>query len=385
MSDINSRRTFLCYCTLGTAGVTLFNFLPILVELLTTEVGLSAAEAGLQVGSHYAMFTIIALASFIWFPRINWHMTIRMSFLCALFLFILAALWTNPVTILIMMLGMGMFGSVLYSTSMGMVALTHKQEANFGYKLVIEQLVPATLIIFVPALIVTQFGLTGLLISFFLIFVCLMVFALRIPDYSIVQENISKEVSIQSINKTSLIALIGITISFSGVLGIWAFFELIANYFSLSQTSSTTILVGTLFISAGAPFISAIIGERYGHTLPLIITILLSVLPFLLFLFDITSITLGIFMFSLILVYYAGLPYLFSLVTTTDHSGQLSVLNAAAVAMGSMIGSSLFGAILESKSPEHAIFTAFILIILGIFMSILASKQNDKTKGTNDV
>jgi len=373
-SILNSKRTFTSFCTLGLAGVFIFSILPLLIGTIAAELSLTPMQSGTIISVYYAGYSLIAITSFIWFNRVVWRKSVRISYFLAL-LSIVAIIFMNDYQgVLVSMVFLGFSGALFYSISMGIVAKTEKVDQNYAFKMVPEQLVPSIFVIIIPLFIIDKYGLNGLLISVMVLYSILLLFANWVPDNKV--EYIKNDFKSLLKAKSALIALLGLLISFAGFLGLWGFVEIIAREYNISSDDSSVLLALSLLTSAIAPFMSGLVSERFGRLKPIMVSLVVAITSFSLLFIEPSIYSFGGFVLLLIACYFFALPYMFAIIAKADHTGQLSVLSSAALALGSMLGAYFFGVLMEFSGINYAYSFSFVTIVIGMILILKVEKTN---------
>ncbi|MEW6997754.1 MFS transporter [Colwelliaceae bacterium BS250] len=374
LDTINSKRTFASCCALGLAGVFIFSILPLLIGTITTTLALTPLQSGTIISTYYAGYSIVAITSFIWFNRVGWRKTVRYGYLLAIVSVISTLYFDQYDGVIIAMLFLGFSGALFFSVSMGIIAKTDKVEQNYAFKMVPEQLVPSLFVVLIPMFVIDNYGLSGLNWAIIITYLLLSIASYWVPENKIQQEKINFRGLFKS--KLALWALFGLLISFAGFLGLWGFIEIIAIKNGIEQSDSSILIALSLIASAVAPFISGLVGEKFGRIKPIAISLLFMVLTFGILFLDITLYSLGAFIVLIILFFFFALPYAFAAIAKADITGELAVLSSAALAIGSMMGSFIFGAIMEYASLNLAFGFSFITIVTGSIITIFVEKSN---------
>ncbi|WOH36830.1 hypothetical protein RI844_15845 [Thalassotalea fonticola] len=374
IKSINTKRTFVACCALGLAGVFIFSILPLLIGTISTTLALNPLQSGTIISTYYAGYSLIAITSFIWFNRLGWRKTVRFGYLLAALSIFSTMYFDDYEGIVISMLFLGFSGALFYSVSMGIIAKTEKIDRNYAFKMVPEQLIPSLFVVLIPIFVIENFGLLGLDWAIICTYLLLSLFSSWVPENNIHSKKIDFKGLFKS--KLPLFALGGLLISFSGFLGLWGFVEIIAREYNIDHNDSSILLALSLIASTIAPFISGLIGERYGRIKPIAFALLFMVLTFGILFLDITLYSFGTFIVLLILFYFFALPYVFAIIAKADITGELAVLSSAALAIGSMLGSFIFGAVMEYVSLNMAFGFAFITIVTGSLITIFVERSN---------
>ena len=161
-----------------------------------------------------------------------------------------------------------------------------------------------------------------------------------------------------------VLGLIALLLYFAGFSGLWAFFERIADD-GLIATDLTAKLVGLgLISSAAGPFIAAWIGARYGRVKPLLVSLALVTLPLLLLL-EVTALKYAVVMLLLPAGWFFGNAYFYTVITCHDQSERMAGLIPFALALGALLGPSLFVAAKSAFGLTGSYWVSVCLFVLG--------------------
>ncbi|MBL4712678.1 MAG: MFS transporter [Gammaproteobacteria bacterium] len=369
---VNSKKSFVSFCSLGLSGILIFTLLPLLLGTISTTLNLTPVQAGSTGSIYFAGYTLVALTSFIWFNRVNWKNTALFGYALTTVALLIASIFENYNSVLITMALLGFAGAIFYATSLGIVAKTNDVDRNYALKIAPEQLIPAIFVAILPWLIIEKWGMIGLLISILIIYLTIGLTSPWIVKNTPIKEAIDWKAIAK--NKQGLLSLLSLLISFSGFIGLWAFMEIIAREYHFSEDSSALIIMASLVISGLTPLCSGLIGDRFGRTKPLVFALIMLILSFMLLFLDVSIVTFSAFFLIMIGSYYFMLPYIYAVIA--DASGDLVVLISAALAIGSMFGTYFFGLLMEYYGLNTAYAISLALIIIGLLLTIKIERVN---------
>jgi predicted MFS family arabinose efflux permease len=166
------------------------------------------------------------------------------------------------------------------------------------------------------------------------------------------------------------IALLGLLLFFGGIAGIWAFMERFANDGDIDKSLAGQLLAVGVVSSAVGPVIPAVIGDRFGRVLPLLITASIVVVSLLLLATPLTLWKYGLVLVVLPAAWYAGMAYQMGVIAEADVTGQYSVLMSAALGLGATLGPALLGLIKTASGLPVALAFAGAVAVSGALASI---------------
>ena len=119
-----------------------------------------------------------------------------------------------------------------------------------------------------------------------------------------------------------------------------------------------------LISSAAGPFIAAWIGARYGRVKPLLVSLALVTLPLLLLL-EVTALKYAVVMLLLPAGWFFGNAYFYTVITCHDQSERMAGLIPFALALGALLGPSLFVAAKSAFGLTGSYWVSVCLFVLG--------------------
>ncbi|MEH6579517.1 MAG: MFS transporter [Amphritea sp.] len=362
-NKIDSHASLLGACALGTAGVKIFAVLPLLLGVIAEHLVLDDAQTGLVASLYFAAYFIVTLTSVIWVRRISWRLLAPVGF-GLMVLGLAGSAWYSDsywgVMIGIMLSGLG--AAILYSLSVTLVSDMEEKDRRFAIKLIPEQVIPAGMMFLLPVLVIGDFGLQGMLIVLAAVILLLSFLTRGIPTRG--REHVVEQQELPQGRGWVFVGLSALVIFFAGFAGLWAFME------RLAHDSLDAVLVGQLLAlglvsSAAGPFAAAILGDRCGRFMPIILGVVLSLISMGLLLGPVTALKFGLLMAIFPAAYYFSLAYLFGIISDADVSGRYASLIASALALGAVVGPGVFGLILDSSGQNAGYLFAGLMIALG--------------------
>lgn len=343
----------------GTAAVIVFALLPVLSGALADHFKLDDVETGLVATSYFSVYALIALTSAAWIRRFDWVKTARVGFgimVLGLIITLLASSFTMS-SVGLSMVGAG--AGLLFPISLTLVSDMERTDRAYAIKMCVEQLVPASLLFLLSSSLFAGFGLRTTLVALLGVVVACFFVSRQLPAHG----NEAKHIAGEANGKPHLgiASLVGLGLGFAGFAGLWAFLERIAVDNQFEAGFTTTWLAVGLITSGIGPLGGAILEDRVGRTLPLIVATLVAVATLFL-LGETTSKTAFAIVLTLLpLSYYFSLCYAFSVVAEADHNGKIAGLMSFSLAIGAGAGPALFGWIKATDGPVVLVMGLLIL------------------------
>ena len=264
----------------------------------------------------------------------------------------------------------GLGAGFMHALSVAIISEMHDADRKFGIKMVPEQGVSAVLLFLVPSLVIAQWGFSGLLMTLVAFFLLSSPFLAKVPPHGKKQESIQAGGVVTIQPHVVFIALLGLLLFFGGIAGIWAFMERFASEGDIDHTLAGQLLAVGVVSSALGPVIPAVLGDRFGRVLPLIIAATVVVLSLLILATPITLWKYGLILAVLPAAWYAGMAYQMGVIAEADVTGRYSVLMSAALGIGATLGPALLGLIKSASGLPVALGFAGAVALSGALVSI---------------
>ena len=169
----------------------------------------------------------------------------------------------------------------------------------------------------------------------------------------------------------SLLALTAGIIFFSGIVGTWAFLEIMGTDKGFPADKVGVALAVGLITSAVGAFVAAWLGDKAGRNLPLIAMVIVNIVS-LIIIWQSTSLmsfALGVALFTFCVNY--GLAYFFGLSAEVDLSGRFVVLSSTTLSLGGVFGPALGGRIMEAQGFETVLAFSAICATLSLVIYMI--------------
>jgi len=270
----------------------------------------------------------------------------------------------------------GLGAAVAYALSVTLVSDMSDKDRRFAIKLVPEQVIPAALMFILPALVIEDFGLEGMMYALALAILVLAFLSSGIPAKG--PEPSETQQAGQEVGRGLVfIGLGALVLFFAGFAGLWAFSERLA-YESLGTALVGKLLALGLISSAVGPVAAAIVGDGFGRVAPIIIGTVLAVLSMVLLIGEITALKFGFFMVLFPAAYYFSIAYLFGIISDADLSGRFASLIASALALGAAIGPGVFGLIMDGSGRNASYLFTAVTMIVGALIFIWMERRLER-------
>ena len=349
-------------------GAMMLNVLPVFVGVMAETYAFSESQLGDIIAGYNLTFTVIAVSALIWIRRFNWRsISVGGVIIAALALMAMSvASGFTHMLILAGVVGLGL--GALYALIMAVLGDSSDPDRAYGLKLGLETIPGAAMLFILPTLVAPAYGFKGVVISMAAVLILLGLASFWLPRAGVAHAASMADES----NSSKSLVLSGLSLFASlaycaGLVGSWAFLELLGTERGIAGESIGMVLsIGFLICGLGG-FIAAVIGDRWGRILPFVFItgVNLTGLWLLSMAGGVTLYALGsgLFLFTI----NFGLAYTFGLTAVVDSTGKIVVLSAAVLSIGAVIGPFFGGRLVESSG-----FTALLMFSAACSLVALA-------------
>jgi predicted MFS family arabinose efflux permease len=348
---------------LTTAGIFYINIMPAVVSGLKEGLAFTNQQAGFVSSANLYGAAIGALTAVFLIKRINWRVWSYVLLISLVAIDGICIFIQDPTLMVVVRFIHGLTGGLLVGIGFGIISRTTEADKTFGYLLFIQWGLGGLGLMFLPEL-VPSYGTAALFVSlmaFTLVTLLMMPF---IPHYKI-EQNQSTHQSQAPMNKTLLILnLVAIFLFQAANMGLFAYIIGLGKAQGLSIEFMSPALASASWFALIGPFLVIIIGTKYGRTIPLVTSILITALcSWLLHYSDsaqvylVANIIIGV-------TWAFALPYMFGICSELDKAGQLAALGGFASKVGLATGPMVGALILTGEQYDLVINVAVITLIL---------------------
>lgn len=367
-ADTSSFRSLSAAILMGVIGPEVFIVQPGFVQGLVVHLGFTDSQAGYTASAE--MFGIAATTILLTFiaHRVNW----RLVFAGSLALMFLANALSTLVgefeafTLLRFVAGLGAGG--LVSLSFAAIGLTDNPDRNFGYLIMWVLIYGALGLMLMP----TAYALGGMdsVLWFFALFpLAGLPFVKYLPVTGENAVAVEQDAVTLSIVMRGL-ALLAMLAYFLAQGVVWAYLFLIGLAGGLSEQAVANGLTVSQFAGIAGAFLAAVVGRRYGRSLPLTAGIVGGALClyFLVgqFQFLVFAVAVAAYNFAWNLTH----PYLLAAMASFDRRGRVVVYAVAMQMLGLAVGPSLAASVIDGGTYVNvnmlgaALFVASLCLVL---------------------
>ncbi|MFF7065638.1 MFS transporter [Pseudomonas sp. NPDC008258] len=384
-NPIDKISVYICAGLVSAGGALLLNVLPVFFGALADQFGYGEQQLGSLAMAMNLGFGVLGLGSLLWVQRLNWRVISTLSSL--LVATALAGMLRNPgyETLMLLMALAGAGTGALYALAMTIFGDSAQPERAFGFKLGMETVPGALLLIILPVAVMPQWGFKGMLIALVISLLLMGVVPLPwVPRRSARLQKTRDAEALVMCRESRTIAWLSLFASLvflTGIMSVWAFLELMGKKSGLSSDTIGTVLAVGFIINAGGGFIASSLGLKAGRFLPVAVIIAAEVAGLVLLaqFSSLTTYVAGVmcFLFSISFV----LAYTFGVMAEFDLSGRLLALGALCLSIGAAVGPAVGGMLIERYGYTAALLFsgACSICVLAIYgFAVLRSHQAGK-------
>ncbi|KXI27867.1 MFS transporter, partial [Paraglaciecola hydrolytica] len=324
-------RIFLAFLT--TAGIFYINIMPALVSGLKEGLEFTNQQAGFISSANLYAAAAGALSAVFLVKHIQWK-TWAYVLLIALLCIDFASMHIVSANVMIGVRAIhGLVGGLLVGIGFAVISRTTDADKTFGYLLLIQWGLGGLGIMYLPGL-VPEYGTSALftsLMTFTLVTLLMLPF---LPLYAIAKVDPLAPLPAKIRRVPLVLNLFAIFLFQAANMGLFAFIIGLAKAEGLTIDFISPALAAGSWIALFGSMLVIIIGTKYGRTLPLLASIVLTAICSWLLIFSeipmvylLANIVIGI-------TWAFALPYMFGICSELDKAGQLAALGGFASKMG---------------------------------------------------
>lgn len=369
-NPIDKTSVYICAGLVSAAGALLLNVLPLLFGALSEQYGFGEQQLGSLAMAMNLGFGVLGLASLLWIRRVSWRVISLLSSTLVVAAILCMLVMPSYETLLMVMALAGAGTGALYALAMTIFGDSAQPERAFGFKLGMETIPGAVLLMILPVAVAPVWGFQGMLITLAISMVLMGVVPLPwVPSRSERLAQVRSDVAPTTSQESRVIvwlSLIASLVFLTGIMSVWAFLELMGKKTGLSSDTIGAVLAVGFIINAGGGFIASSIGLKAGRFLPVAVVISAEVVG-LVALGQFSSLTTYV-VGAMCLLFSIGfvLAYTFGVMAEFDLSGKLVALGALCLSIGAAIGPAVGGLLIEAYG-----YTAVLLFSGGCSVSVL--------------
>lgn len=366
---------------LTTAGIFYINIMPAVINGLKEGLQFTNQQAGFVSSANLYGAAIGALSAVFLIKRINWQAWAYVLLVLLVAIDINCIFIESPTVMIIVRALHGLTGGLLVGIGFAIISRTNEADKTFGYLLFIQWGLGGLGIMYLPGL-VPEFGTAALFISLVAFTLATLVMLPFLPDYAI-QAHTKNNKEDTSIKRMPLfLNLLAIFLFQAANMGLFAYMISLGKADGLSIEFMSQSLAVASWIALLGAFLVIVIGTKYGRTIPLVFSILLTALCSWALHFSVSEQVYLIANIIIGVTWAFVLPYLFGICSELDKAGQMAALGGFASKMGLASGPMVGALMLTQDNYGQVIDIAVIGLVLCAFVVIKPARLLDNSMKT---
>lgn len=364
--DINSIKLLCAALLIHTAGPQTVIVLPGFIQGLVKYVCFSDKQAGFIASAELWGMTAAVIAITFLVGRLNW----RRVFVIALFLIVIGNLISIFIsdfyTFCVIRFLTGIGGGAIVVLSYAILGLTTKADRNFGLGIMFVLVYGAVVFPLMP-LVYNAVGMTGVLLFFASVALIALPFVRYMPTSG--EEHL--EIDINAINidwSRKSMALATMLFYFIANFAVWSYFFRMGVNAGLSEQEVGNGLSASQFLGIAGAFTAAVVGARFGRSLPLSLGIIGGAIP-LLFLFSpISAFTYAVIASAYQFAWNMTHPYLLAAMASFDPTGKMVVYATCMQFIGVSIGPAIGAMVISTGNYNNVLILGISLFVVCLIL-----------------
>ncbi|WP_438863055.1 MFS transporter [Neptunicella sp.] len=364
---------------LTTAGIFYINIIPALVSGLIEGLQFNNQQAGFVSSANLYGAAAGALSAVFLIKRINW---VKWSYclLVGLISIDLLCIYIRSAELMIVIRGLhGLVGGLLVGIGFSIISRTNEADKTFGYLLFIQWGLGGLGIMYLPGL-VPEFGTGALFLSLAIFSVATLLMLPFLPAYPVPEQ---PTVVVEQTNASRMplfFTLAGIFLFQAANMGLFAYMIGLGRASGLTLEFMSPALASASWIALLGAFLVIVVGTRFGRTMPLLVSVLLTAACSWALLYSQSS---QIYLIANIIIgitWAFALPYMFGICSELDKAGQLAALGGFASKMGLASGPMVAALLVGEDQYDVVINVSVIVLILCAIVVLKPARLLDNIK-----
>lgn len=363
-ADINSFRGLSAAILMGVIGPEVFIVQPGFVQGLVVQLGFSDQQAGYIASAEmFGIATTTILLTFL-AHRLNWRVVFAAALLIMFFANALSTLTVDFQTFTTLRFIAGFGAGGLVSLSFAAIGLTSNPDRNFGYLIMWVLIYGAIALLLMP----TAYELTGMagVLWFFALFPLVGLPFLRFLPTTGENRVAVEEDAVTLPPGMRGLALAAMLAYFLAQGVVWAYLFLIGVSGGLGEQQVANGLTLSQFAGIAGAFLAAMLGNRYGRSLPLSVGILGGALCLWFLVGNFPAILFAVVVSAYNFAWNLTHPFLLAAMASFDRRGRVVVYAVAMQMIGLAIGPFLAASVIEKGDYVNVNILGAALFVLSL-------------------
>lgn len=350
---------------LGPAAIIL---MPMLVGGVIDDFGFSEQEAGYIAAAEGMGLVVASLIAALWIRKISWTTMLLAGFLSTALLNILSANLHEFQPLLIARFLAGMTGGTIFAVTVAALGDNKQPDQAFGIAQVVQGAMMFLAFASAPY-IMAHWTVSGLYYMLAAASALMMLSLWRYPSAG-AHRAVDNVDTVEGTGNTGLIwiGLIASFLFFSNIFGFWTYIERIGQASGLAPESVGWALGLSQFAAIVGAGIAAFAGDRYGRTLPLVVSLigLMTTLWLLQGKFSSLTFYIGAGLFQGLFV--LANSYQLGVIAKIDVKGHFLVLVTGFQGLGAAIGPAVAASLIDNGNYSEINHVAALSCAASIVM-----------------
>jgi len=362
--NLNTRISLISVIFMAVIGPEVFIVQPGFVLGMVEYMGFDEKVAGDIASAEMWGIAITTLLMTFTAHRFNWRQVIFYSLLIMVIGNLVSIFATSPLYFGVWRFVVGIGAGGLISLAFTVIGLTDKPDRNFGYMIMWVLVYGAIVLMAMPSAY-QLVGMEGVLIFLALLPAIGLIFVRYLPTSGTEHVQIEADaINLPSVYKFS--ALLAMFLYFLAQGVVWAYLFLIGITGGGSEQEIANGLTASQFLGVAGAFTAAMIGSRWGRSLPVSIGILGTFIP-LFWLFG----NMGALVYGLAVCVYnyfwnLSHPFMLAAMASFDRTGRTVTFAVAAQMLGLAIGPWIAARVFTEGDFSIVIWLGIILFIASL-------------------
>jgi predicted MFS family arabinose efflux permease len=364
---------------LGPAALIL---MPLIVGGVIDDYGFTEQQAGTIASIEtFGMVCGILLSAF-WVRKYSWTRSLMFGLLAYAALNIISASFSSFIILISIRALIGLIAGSIFAIACAAMGDNREPDRAFGIGQGIQGVMMAAIFASAPMFMegrdvgIVFYVLAGLAVSMIIILP-------RFPDTGIEHKVASEDIEKSYVHLIWL-GLAGGICYYISIFGFWAFVERIGLNAGMEADEINYALSVSLIAAIIGGFVAAIVSNKLGRTLPLVVTLIGQLIALFMLIgeFSVTMYVIATCLYQFL--YIVATCYLLGVIAVLDHSGKYVVMMNGFLGIGASIGPSLAAALITDDGYQGINYMAMtgIVACISIFLFIIYRTRHlaDATK-----
>lgn len=362
--------------------------MPMLVGGVIDDFGFSEQEAGYIAAAEGMGLVVASLLAALWVRKVSWTTMLLIGFLSTALINVISANLTEYQPLLIARFIAGMTGGTIFAVTVAALGDNRQPDQAFGIAQVVQGAMMFVAFAAAPS-IMAQWTVSGLYYMLAVVSILMMLSLWHYPSAG--AERVEDHGGSGEGNSNTGLIWIGLVASFlffANIFGFWTYIERIGQASGLAPDTIGWALGLSQFAAIVGAGIAAFAGDRYGRTLPLLVSLagLLATLWLLRGHFSSSSFYLGACLFQGLFV--LANSYQLGVLAKLDVKGHFLVLVTGFQGLGAAIGPGVAASLIDNGSygliNQVAALSCAASILMFLFV-IYRTRQLGSLQAPNEV